>query len=73
MVKLFRDVLNGPLYIVVVILSIIFIMAIIGFIMERKQKQKEASSKVAFVSRNMQPINNDSNKEIPQNKGESNQ
>lgn len=71
MVNFFRDVLNGPLYIVVVILSIIFIMAIIGFIMERKQKEKEASSKVAFVSRNMQPVN--SNEEIPQNKGEINQ
>ena len=43
MVNFFRDVLNGPLYIVVVILSIIFIMAIIGFIMERKQKEKEDS------------------------------
>ncbi len=69
MVKFFRDVLSGPLYIVVVILSVIFIMAIIGFIMERNQKQKEAKGKVAFVSRNMQPINN-SSEEIPQNKGE---
>lgn len=72
MVKFFRNVLNGPLYIVVVILSIIFIMAIIGFIMERKQKQKEARNQVAFVSRNVQPINNNS-EEIPQNKGEINQ
>ena len=72
MVNFFRNVLNGPLYIVVVILSIIFIMAIIGFIMERKQKQKEARNQVAFVSRNVQPINNNS-EEIPQNKGEINQ
>ena len=55
MVKFFRDVLNGPLYIIVVILSIIFIMAIIGFIMERKQKEKESKEKVAFVSRNAKP------------------
>ena len=70
MVNFFRDVLNGPLYIVVVILSIIFIMAIIGFIMERKQKEKEAKGKVAFVSRNQQPVQEKVNKEIPVNNGE---
>ncbi len=70
MVNFFRDVLNGPLYIVVVILSIIFIMAIIGFIMERKQKEKEAKGKVAFVSRNQQPAQEKVNKEIPVNNGE---
>lgn len=70
MVNFFRDVLNGPLYIVVVILSIIFIMAIIGFIMERKQKEKEAKGKVVFVSRNQQPAQEKVNKEIPVNNGE---
>lgn len=49
MIEFFRDVLNGPLYIVVVILSIIFIMAIIGFIMERKQLEKEKKASIAIV------------------------
>ena len=70
MVNFFRDVLNGPLYIVVVILSIIFIMAIIGFIMERKQKEKESKGKIAFVSRSAQPMQNNSNEVIPENKSE---
>lgn len=50
MIEFFRDVLDGPLYIVATILSIIFIMAIIGFIMERKKLEKEAKSKIAVVS-----------------------
>ncbi len=70
MVEFFRDVLNGPLYIIVVILSIIFIMAIIGFIMERKQKEKETQDKVAFISRNQQPVNEVVKEEIPVNNEE---
>ena len=50
MVEFFRDVLDGPLYIAVVVLSIIFIMAIIGFLMERKKLEKEAKEKVAVIS-----------------------
>ena len=49
MIHFFRDVLDGPLYIVIVILSIIFIMAIIGFIMERKQLEKEKKASIAVV------------------------
>lgn len=49
MIEFFRDVLDGPLYIVVTILSTIFIMAIIGFLMERKKLEKEAKAKVAVV------------------------
>ena len=44
MIKFFRDVLNGPLYIIVVLLSIILIMAIIGFMLERKQREKYIKS-----------------------------
>ena len=55
MIKFFRDVLDGPLYIVITILSIIFIMAIIGFLMERKKLEKEAKKKIAVVD--MPPMN----------------
>lgn len=59
MIKFFRDVLSGPLYYIIAIVAIIFIMAIIGFIMERKQKEKEEQGKVAFVSREVsQPVDN---------------
>lgn len=50
MIEFFRDVLDGPLYIVVAILSVIFIVAIIGFIMERKKFEKEEKSKIAVIS-----------------------
>ena len=65
MIEFFRDVLDGPLYYVVVVLAIIFIMAIIGFIMERKQLEKEAKGKVAFVSRN-QNTTSANNEAIPE-------
>lgn len=51
MIKFFRDVLNGPLYIVIVIISLILIMAIIGRLMEKKQKKEEAEGKIAHVGR----------------------
>ena len=54
--KFYRDVLDGPLYIIVVIVSIILIMAIIGFIMERKRFAKDAANKVAHVDTNVAPI-----------------
>lgn len=50
MIEFFRDVLDGPLYIVVVVISIIFIMAIIGFLMEKKKLEKEAKEKIAVIS-----------------------
>lgn len=50
MIHFFRDILDGPLYIGITILSIIFIMAIIGFLMERKKFEKEEKQKIAVVS-----------------------
>lgn len=50
MIEFFRDVLNGPLYIVVSIIAIILIMAIIGFIMERKKLEKEHNEEIAHIS-----------------------
>lgn len=50
MIEFFRDVLSGPLYIIVAILSLIFIMAIIGFIMERKKLEKEEKGRIAYVN-----------------------
>lgn len=54
--KFYRDVLDGPIYIVAVVLAVILIMAIIGFIMERKQYAKAAANKVAHVDQNVAPI-----------------
>lgn len=50
MIEFFRDVLNGPLYIVTTIISIILIMAIIGFLMERKKLEKEAKNRMVVVN-----------------------
>lgn len=50
MIQFFRDVLDGPLYIVIVILCVIFLMAIFGFIMERKKFEREEKSKIAVIS-----------------------
>lgn len=50
MIEFFRDVLDGPLYIIILILSVIFIMAIIGFLMERKKLEKIEKDKLAVVS-----------------------
>lgn len=41
MIHFFRDVLDGPIYITVAIVSILAIMAIIGFIMERFKRNGE--------------------------------
>lgn len=54
MIHFFRDILNGPLYIFTSILSIFFIMAIIGFLMERKKLEEERKAQIAVI-----------NKEIP--------
>lgn len=50
MIEFFRDILDGPLYIIITIISIIFIMAIIGFLMERRKLEKEAKQKIAVVA-----------------------
>lgn len=50
MINFFRDVLDGPLYIATTILSVIFIMAIIGFLMERRKLEKETKEKIAIVN-----------------------
>ena len=69
MVKFFRDFLSGPIYVVVLIISIILIMAIIGYLLEKKQKQEEAEGKIAHVGRKInkvEPINQNINvNEIP--------
>ena len=50
MIEFYRDVLSGPLYIVVALLSLIFIMAIIGFMMERKKLENEEKGRIAYVN-----------------------
>ena len=54
--KFYRDILSGPLY----LLSLIFIMAIIGFIIERKNQEKEEKGRVAYVNNSsdvpMEPV-----------------
>lgn len=57
MIHFFRDILNGPLYIVTTIISIIFIMAIIGYIMEKRKLEKKAKSQVTQINtENVVPI-----------------
>ena len=51
MIHFFRDIISGPLYIITSILSIIFIMAIIGFMMERKKLEAEKKAQVAVISK----------------------
>ena len=51
MISFFRDFLDGPIYIVAVIICVILIMAIIGFIMERKKFEKEEQEKRVTVER----------------------
>lgn len=62
--KFFRDVLDGPLYIIVVVVAVILIMAIIGFILEKKKLAKEAQDKIATVDlpKNTGPVNVTNNK-----------
>lgn len=50
MIHFFRDVLDGPLYLVLVVVCIILIMAIIGFIMEQKRLEKEEKEKIVVVN-----------------------
>lgn len=39
-IHFFRDILDGPLYIVVVIVSVILIFALLGYLMEKSQNRK---------------------------------
>ena len=55
MIKFFRNTLSGPLYVIVAVLSIIFIMAIIGFIMERKKQEQEEEGRIAYI-KNAEPM-----------------
>lgn len=62
MIHFFRDILDGPIYIVIVIISIILIMAIIGFMMERKRLEQEKKEKIVIISKEtpvtpMEPVN----------------
>ena len=50
MIEFFRDILDGPIYIIVAILSLIFIMAIIGFMMERNKLAKEEKARITYVN-----------------------
>lgn len=45
----YENTLNGPLYYVVVVVGIIIIFAIIGMLMENRQKNKKMSESVAVV------------------------
>ncbi len=45
-ISFFRDFLSGPLYIVVVVISVIGIFACIGYIAEATMKQKEEQKKL---------------------------
>lgn len=69
MIKFIRDFFSGPVYVVVVIISIILIMAIIGRLIEKKQKQEEAEGKIAHVGRkikNVESVSQNNNvNEIP--------
>ena len=73
MVEFFRDILDGPLYYVVVLIAIVLIMAIIGFIMERRQKEKQEKGKVAFVSREAKQHVENNSEVIPGTEVENNQ
>lgn len=48
-VKFFRDTLNGPLYIVVVVICVILIFACIGYLAEKSINAKKEKEKYANV------------------------
>ncbi len=56
MISFFRDFLDGPIYLILVVVCIILIMAIIGFIMERKKFEKEERNRIAVVGGEVTPI-----------------
>lgn len=53
MIWFYRDFLDGALYVVIALLALIFILAIIGFIMERLQLEKEEKNRVAVLQNEM--------------------
>lgn len=57
MIHFFRDILDGPLYIFTSILSVFFIMAIIGFLMERKKLEEETKEQFAVINKEIPRIN----------------
>lgn len=50
MIWFYRDFLDGFVYVIFAILSLVFIMAIIGFILERLQLEKEEKNRVAVLN-----------------------
>lgn len=53
MIWFYRDFLDGFVYLAVAFLSLIFIMAIIGFICERKKFEEEEKNRLAVLSGEM--------------------
>lgn len=51
-VKFFTETLSGPWYIVLVVVNVILIFAIIGFMAERKIKNKKEQEKYVEISSN---------------------
>ena len=74
MIQFFRDTLDGPLYYILAIICIFFIMAIIGFLMEKKKIEKEIQSKTAVIENKIpdssippiSPVTVEEEKQIPE-------
>lgn len=66
MVWFFRDFLDGPLYLVVAFFCLIFIMAILGFMMERKQLEKEEKNRMVILNNENIKPDIDIPEEVPQ-------
>lgn len=49
MISFYRDFLDGTVYSVVALISVIFIIAIIGFMMEKIKAYKEEQAKIAYI------------------------
>lgn len=49
MISFYRDFLDGTVYTVVALISVVFILAIIGFMMEKMKAYKEEQAKIAYV------------------------
>ena len=57
MIEFFRDKLDGPIYIIIALISLFLIMAIIGFIMEKQKMERDEKDKIAHVKEIITPIN----------------
>lgn len=62
--KFFANTLDGPIYIVVVIFAVILIFACIGFLAERKLKERQKASQYTQVDNNQKPIDEVSKVEV---------